>query len=69
LEEIAKLKQQPGKDILIEGSAILSVAVRCLVSVASSVLVGLLVGFRPQADISGWLAAIGLLLLVSYAFS
>ncbi len=47
----------------------MSVAVRCLVSVASTVLVGLLVGFRPQADFGAWLAAIGLLLLVTYAFS
>jgi ABC transporter DrrB family efflux protein len=31
--------------------------------------VGLLVGFRPEADIAGWAAAIGLLLLLSFAFS
>jgi ABC-2 type transport system permease protein len=33
------------------------------------VLVGLLVGFRPQADFGAWLAAICLLLLFAYAFS
>jgi ABC-2 type transport system permease protein len=33
------------------------------------VLIGLLVGIRPDADLGAWLAVIGLLLLVSYAFS
>lgn len=32
-------------------------------------LVGLLVGFRPEAGVAGWAAAIGLLLLLSFAFS
>ena len=32
-------------------------------------VVGLLVGFRPEAGVVGWAAAIGLLLLFSFAFS
>ncbi len=32
-------------------------------------VVGLLVGFRPEAGLAGWTAAIGLLLLFSFAFS
>jgi ABC transporter DrrB family efflux protein len=32
-------------------------------------VVGLLVGFRPEAGVTGWAAAIGLLLLFSFAFS
>jgi ABC-type multidrug transport system permease subunit len=32
-------------------------------------VVGLLVGFRPEAGVTGWIAAIGLLLLFSFAFS
>ena len=31
--------------------------------------VGLLVGFRPQGDILSWMAAVGILLLTSFAFS
>jgi ABC transporter DrrB family efflux protein len=31
--------------------------------------VGLLVGFRPDADVGGWIAAAGLILLLSFAFS
>ena len=33
------------------------------------VVVGLLVGFRPEAGVTGWAATIGLLLLFSFAFS
>ena len=32
-------------------------------------VVGLLVGFRPEAGIAGWAGAIGLLLLLSFSFS
>ena len=32
-------------------------------------LVGLLVGFRPEVGIAGWLGGLGLLLLVSFTFS
>ncbi len=32
-------------------------------------VVGILVGFRPDADLAGWAGAIGLLLLLSFAFS
>jgi ABC-type multidrug transport system permease subunit len=32
-------------------------------------VVCLLVGFRPEASVTGWTAAIGLLLLFSFAFS
>jgi ABC transporter DrrB family efflux protein len=32
-------------------------------------LVGILVGFRPDAGVAGWAGAIGLLLLLSYSFS
>lgn len=53
----------------ILGGTVLSVAVRCLLSVIAMVLVGLLVGFRPHADFGAWLAGIGLLLFFSYAFS
>ena len=32
-------------------------------------LVGLLVGFRPEGDVAAWLGGFGLLLLISFAFS
>ena len=37
--------------------------------VAVMLLVGLLVGFRPEAGIFGWAGAVGLLLLLSFSFS
>ena len=43
--------------------------VRHAFAVAVMLLVGLLVGFRPEAGVGGWAAAVGLLLLFSFAFS
>ncbi len=37
--------------------------------VAVMLIVGLLVGFRPEGGAGGWVAAIGLLLIFSFAFS
>ena len=43
--------------------------VRNLFVVLVTLVVGLLVGFRPEAGPAGWAAAIGLLLLLSFSFS
>jgi ABC-type polysaccharide/polyol phosphate export permease len=43
--------------------------VRNMFVVVVMLAVGLLVGFRPEAGVVGWVAAIGLLLLLSFAFS
>ena len=43
--------------------------VRNMFIVVVMLLVGLLVGFRPEASVAGWAASIGLLLLLSFAFS
>ena len=43
--------------------------VRNLFVVLVMLLVGLLVGFRPEAGLAGWAATIGLLLLLSFSFS
>ena len=43
--------------------------VRNLFVVLVMLVVGLLVGFRPEAGPAGWGAAIGLLLLLSFSFS
>ena len=42
---------------------------RNALTVAVILAVGLLVGFRPEAGLTGWAGAIGLLLLFSFAFS
>lgn len=43
--------------------------VRNLFVVLVMLLVGVLVGFRPEAGLPGWAGAIGLLLLLSFSFS
>jgi ABC-2 type transport system permease protein/oleandomycin transport system permease protein len=43
--------------------------VRNMFVVAVMLAVGLLVGFRPEAGVASWVATIGLLLLLSFAFS
>lgn len=43
--------------------------VRNMFVVVVMLAVGLLVGFRPEAGVAGWTAAIGLMLLFSFAFS
>ncbi len=43
--------------------------VRNLFVVLVMLLVGILVGFRPEAGLTGWAGAIGLLLLLSFSFS
>jgi ABC-2 type transport system permease protein len=42
---------------------------RNTISSVIMVLVGLLVGFRPTADVLDWLAALGILMLFTFAFS
>ena len=43
--------------------------VRNLFVVLVMLLVGILIGFRPEAGVVGWAGAIGLLLLLSFSFS
>jgi ABC-type polysaccharide/polyol phosphate export permease len=43
--------------------------VRNLFVVLVMLLVGVVVGFRPEASLAGWAGAIGLLLLLSFSFS
>jgi ABC-2 type transport system permease protein len=66
---IDRLRSLPMVKSAILGGTILANAARCLAALAAMVAVGYLVGFRPHAGFGRWLAAIGLLVLVSYAFS
>lgn len=46
---------------------VISSTVSCLVSLAVIVLLALLIGFRPLADVGAWLAATGIILLFTLA--
>ena len=56
------------RSAVLTGRTIADLA-RNALTVALMLAVGLLVGFRPEAGPAGWTAAIGLLLLFSFAFS
>jgi ABC-2 type transport system permease protein/oleandomycin transport system permease protein len=43
--------------------------VRNMLAILVMLVIGVLVGFRPEATLTGWLGAIGLLLLASFTFS
>jgi ABC-2 type transport system permease protein len=66
---VDRLRSLPMSQSAILGGTVLANTARCLAALAAMVLVGLLVGFRPDADVGDWLAIIGLLWLLSYAFS
>jgi ABC-2 type transport system permease protein len=66
---VDRLRSLPISQSAILGGTVLANTVRSLAAFAAMVLVGLLVGFRPDFDLGNWLAIIGLLWLLSYAFS
>jgi ABC transporter DrrB family efflux protein len=66
---VDRFRSLPMMKSAILGGSVLANAVRSLAALVAMVLVGLLVGFRPDAGPGGWLATVGLLVLVSYAFS
>lgn len=66
---VDRFRSLPMTKSAILGGAILANAFRACLAIPPMVLIGVLVGFRPDTDVGRWLAAIALLVLVSYAFS
>lgn len=66
---VDRFRSLPMARSAILGGAVLANVLRGLLALVPMVLIGMLVGFRPDASIGGWLAVIGLLMLISYAFS
>lgn len=56
------------KSAILTGSIIADM-LKNFLATAVMILTGLLVGFRPEADVGGWLAIIGLLTVFSFAIS
>jgi ABC transporter DrrB family efflux protein len=66
---IDRFRSLPMVKSAILGGTILSNTIRSLAALAAMLLIGFVVGFRPGASLGAWLGAIGLLMLVTYAFS
>jgi ABC-2 type transport system permease protein len=66
---VDRFRSLPMSRTAILGGTVLANTVRGMAAMVAMVLIGLLVGFRPDAGLGEWLAVIGLLLLVTYAFS
>jgi ABC-2 type transport system permease protein len=66
---VDRFRSLPMSRTAILGGTVLANTVRGMAAMVAMVLMGLLVGFRPEADLGAWLAVAGLLLLVTYAFS
>jgi ABC-2 type transport system permease protein len=66
---VDRFRSLPMSQSAILGGTVLANTARSMAALIAMVLMGLLVGFSPDADLGGWLAVIGLVLLMSYAFS
>jgi ABC-2 type transport system ATP-binding protein len=66
---VDRFRSLPMSQSAIIGGTVLANTARSMAALAAMVLMGLVVGFSPDADLGGWLAVIGLVLLMSYAFS
>jgi ABC-2 type transport system permease protein len=66
---IDRFRSLPMVKSAILGGTILANTIRSLAAVAAMLLVGFLVGFRPDASLGAWLGAIALLMLITYAFT
>jgi ABC-2 type transport system permease protein len=66
---VDRFRSLPMSRSAILGGTVLANTVRSMMALVAMVLMGLAVGFRPEADLGGWLAVLGLMALVSYAFS
>jgi ABC-2 type transport system permease protein len=66
---VDRFRSLPMSQSAILGGTVLANTVRSMAAIVAMLLIGLLVGFQPDADLGAWLAVVGLLLLVSYAFS
>jgi len=66
---VDRFRSLPIAQSAILGGTVLANTFRSMLALVAMVLMGVLVGFSPEADLGGWLAVIALLFLVSYAFS
>jgi ABC-2 type transport system permease protein len=66
---VDRFRSLPMARSAILGGTVMANTVRSMIALVAMVLMGVLVGFRPEADAGEWLVVLGLMALVSYAFS
>ncbi len=66
---VDRFRSLPMNNLAVITGHVVSDVFRNSISTAVMIVVGLIIGFRPQADFLGWIAIIGILLLFTLAFS
>jgi len=66
---IDRFRSLPMSNMAVLNGHVISDIFRNSISTTVMILAGLVIGFRPEADFYGWLGIIGLLLLITLAFS
>jgi ABC-2 type transport system permease protein len=66
---VDRFKSLPMSNIAVLNGHVISDVLRNAISTVVMLLTGLLFGFRPSADIAGWMSIIGILILFTLAFS
>lgn len=66
---VDRFKSLPMSDVAVLNGHVISDLFRNAISVIVMVLVGLIMGFRPKADLLDWIAIVGLVALFTLTFS
>jgi len=66
---VDRFKSLPMSNLAVLNGHVVSDIFRNGISTTVMILAGLVIGFRPEADLIGWLQIIGILLLFTFSFS
>lgn len=66
---VDRFRSLPMNNLAVLNGHVVSDVFRNLISTAVMIVVGLVIGFRPQADLYGWLQIVFILVLFTLAFS
>jgi ABC-2 type transport system permease protein len=66
---VDRFRSLPMANLAVLNGHVVSDLFRNTISTVVMIVTGLVIGFRPHAGVSGWLAIVGILLLFTFAFS
>ncbi len=66
---VDRFRSLPMNNLAVLTGHVISDLLRNIISLVVMVITGLIIGFRPHANLTGWLAIIGIVLLFTLAFS